>query len=621
MAGEGSRTLSHEVTDAFRIVIASALAMVVVIAGALTWFVFSGGPEIDRSAKVVSLSRDMSATLLDEQSMLRAYVVTGDRSNLVGYPAARDRVTTDYVQLLGAARGEGATQLVDRLGTAEAAWQESWATAAAAGSTHRGLLALDDQDLQSDKVRGFIRSGAPAFSRAQDAAHQLVIDATALQSKARNHAAIVAILAACLLLLIGGSTAIASLSRRRTMHARVVGPIGALLAKVQAVGRGEFGPSPVIEAPQELLALRDELADMSASLKLQQQALAARADEAASSARRMKLVVDFAREISDSLTLSNVLGAVTSAGRRLLESPRARVWLYDEEGPNLALHFDSITGDAVPNTTHEIGVGMLGRCAVDHRVSYAGGLTGETAGGTHAFAVAIPLVKGTRLVGVLEIALRHGVSWLDADTIDVLTATAGHAATAIHAARLYAQSEELSRSDALTGLANRRQLDADLELEVERAARYHRPMSFLMIDIDHFKAVNDTFGHALGDSVLAEVAAVLRSHMRAGDSAYRYGGEEFAVLARETDAVGGRAVAERLRKAIAHRYAALHDEEVAITISVGLVTVASGADDATSLVAAADRALYDAKRAGRNCVRVASTEVAPSTDTTVCALG
>ena len=254
-------------------------------------------------------------------------------------------------------------------------------------------------------------------------------------------------------------------------------------------------------------------------------------------------------------------------------------------------------------------------------MSYSGGLTGESDLSGKALAVAVPLVKGTRLIGVLEIALRPGATWLDASTVDVLTATAGHAATAIHAAQLYAQSEELSRSDPLTGLANRRQLDADLELEIERAARYQRPMSFLMIDIDHFKLVNDAFGHALGDAVLVEVAEVLREHMRAGDTAYRYGGEEFAILARETDGIGGRVIAERLRKAIEARYAVKRDDDVAVTISVGLVTIDSEVDDAATLVGAADRALYEAKRAGRNCVRVARAGTDTGAGATVCALG
>jgi diguanylate cyclase (GGDEF)-like protein len=392
---------------------------------------------------------------------------------------------------------------------------------------------------------------------------------------------------------------------------------------VQAVGRGEFGASPVLDAPTELLALRDELADMSASLKLQQQVLATRADDAAASARRLKLVVEFAREISDSLTLAHVLSAATSAGRRLIESPRARVWLHDEDAHLLRLRHDSITGDVVVASTHEIGEGGLGRSAQDHTLCYSIGMAGDRAGGAmKSLVLSVPLVKGARLIGVLEIALKPGDVRLDADTIDVLVATAGHAATAIDAALLYSLSESQSRSDPLTGLANRRQLDHDLELEVERAARYRRPMAFLMLDIDNFKEVNDTFGHALGDSVLREIGELLRDHMRAGDTAYRYGGEEFAVLARETDLAGGRGVAERLRRAVEDLYAAHTDGALSVTVSVGLATLSPDAESALALVGAADGALYAAKRDGRNRVKVADA-VASGAEMTasVCALG
>jgi diguanylate cyclase (GGDEF)-like protein len=362
---------------------------------------------------------------------------------------------------------------------------------------------------------------------------------------------------------------------------------------------------------------------MSASLKLQQQVLAKRADDAAASARRLKLVVEFAREISDSLTLTHVLSAVTSAGRRLVESPRARVWLVDEDTARLRLRHDSITGDVVVATTHALGEGGLGRAAKDHQACYSLGLAGDRSeSATKALVVAVPLLKGTRLIGVLEIALSVGADRLDTDTLDVLVATAGHAATAIDAALLYSLSESLARADPLTGLANRRQLDQDLALEVERAGRYHRPMTFLMIDIDHFKVVNDTFGHSLGDAVLREVAELLRDHMRAGDTAYRYGGEEFAVLARETDEAGGRTVAERLRRAVQTRYAATADGDLSVTISVGLATISPGAESGQDLVSEADGALYAAKRAGRNRVRAATTgTTSPASDASVCALG
>jgi diguanylate cyclase (GGDEF)-like protein len=166
-------------------------------------------------------------------------------------------------------------------------------------------------------------------------------------------------------------------------------------------------------------------------------------------------------------------------------------------------------------------------------------------------------------------------------------------------------AESLARVDALTGLSNRRQLDTDLELEIERAARHGRPLAFLMIDVDHFKEVNDTLGHALGDGALQGLAAVLREHMRAGDTAYRYGGEEFAILARETDAEGGWALGERLRAAIEQRYAARAMNDVPITVSIGVASDITGDDTAAEVMVAADSALYDAKHGGRNQVRVA----------------
>jgi diguanylate cyclase (GGDEF)-like protein len=377
---------------------------------------------------------------------------------------------------------------------------------------------------------------------------------------------------------------------------------------VQAVGRGEFGVAPVIDAPQEILALRDELAEMSASLHLQQAALAARADEAAAHALRLKLVTEFAREISSSLTLSHVLAAVASAGRRLVDSPRARVWLLEEDLKTLALHYDSQTGDVTTVETQPVGEDGVGRAVLDHRLYYSAGLPeyrGTPLPGSRV--VGVPLVKGTRAIGVLEIALPSGVNDLDPDAVDILVTTAGHAATAIDAALLYTLAESLSRSDPLTGLANRRQLDADLGIEVERALRYERPLSFLMVDIDHFKEVNDTHGHALGDVVLREVAAMLRDHMRAGDTAYRYGGEEFAILARETDPDGGYGVAERLRQAIEDRYADGSNLAIGVTISAGLAALSPGVPGAEHLVIAADAALYEAKRAGRNRVIVAAS--------------
>jgi diguanylate cyclase (GGDEF)-like protein len=602
----GSRTLAHEVTDAFRIVVAGALAMVAVLIAAVAWFFVAGNPQVDRTTRVVNISQDVATSLIEEQSLLRAYVVSGNRAMLVSYGSVRARVASDLANLAKDGFGTAVAPQVRRLQADVATWQQQWATVATDPATRESLVAADG-NLRTDALMAFVLKGRANFAAIDDVTHDLTAAGLKAQAHARHVMLGVVSGTALLLLLIAAAAARATVTRRRTLYKRVVGPVGVLLAKVQAVGRGEFGPSPSIEAPHELLELRDELADMSASLKLQQQVLGSRADEAAASARRLKLVVEFAREISDSLTLGNVLAAVTSSSRRLVESPRARVWLLAEDRKTLRLQHDSITGEVVAPLTHEIGVAGIGRAARDHRLYYSAGLTGESAdSGTLPLVVAVPLVKGTRMIGVLEIALKAGASRLDAATVDMLTATAGHAATAIDAALLYALSESLSRSDALTGLANRRQLDSDLELEVERSGRYHRPLTFLMIDIDHFKSVNDSFGHALGDTVLREVADVLRDHMRAGDTVYRYGGEEFGVLARETDEAGGAVVAERLRRAIQQRYAASDTGDIAVTISVGLASVTQDTESADVLVAAADAALYEAKRAGRNRVRIAA---------------
>jgi diguanylate cyclase (GGDEF)-like protein len=361
--------------------------------------------------------------------------------------------------------------------------------------------------------------------------------------------------------------------------------------------------SPSFDAPSDLMDLREELVDMSGSLKLQQQALATRAEQAAASARRLKLVVDFAREVSDSLTLAHCLGVVTIAVRKFCEAPRARVWLLDESGQTLTLRHDSITGAAVPEMTRSLGYGGLGRAAQAHRVSLCDGLAGENdPSGGPAKAIAVPMMKGRRLIGVLEILMHPGRNEPPAETLEVIEAMAAQAATAIDAALVHALTESLSLSDPLTGLANRRQLDQDLALEVERAARYGRSLAVLMIDIDHFKQVNDTFGHGVGDAVLSEVARLLSEHARGGDTVYRYGGEEFAVLARESDINGAVIVAERLRAVVEDHYASSAPGDVSVTISIGVASVSDTVDAAQRVLEASDAALYDAKRSGRNRV-------------------
>jgi diguanylate cyclase (GGDEF)-like protein len=159
-------------------------------------------------------------------------------------------------------------------------------------------------------------------------------------------------------------------------------------------------------------------------------------------------------------------------------------------------------------------------------------------------------------------------------------------------------------TDLLTKLANRGCFDETLSEEYDRACRRGRPLSVLLIDIDHFKQFNDTFGHAEGDETLRQVAKLLRDTVRPNDLAARYGGEEFVVILPNTPEEGAAVLAERLRRAI-HHHTWAHR---AVTISVGVATVSDGSRTTRELLKAADKGLYESKARGRNRVTIGSFE-------------
>lgn len=171
---------------------------------------------------------------------------------------------------------------------------------------------------------------------------------------------------------------------------------------------------------------------------------------------------------------------------------------------------------------------------------------------------------------------------------------------------LESELEELATRDPLTGLFNRRELSRVMDEELERARRYQRPMALLWIDFDHFKDINDTFGHAAGDSVLRSVSRLLEGSVRSVDSVGRFGGEEFVIVLPEMDLDEARDTAERLRRRVANARLPLGDgREVPLTISVGVAVYPDHGATVPVLCAAADKAMYLAKDRGRNCVAMA----------------
>ncbi|HYV68079.1 MAG TPA: diguanylate cyclase, partial [Myxococcales bacterium] len=201
------------------------------------------------------------------------------------------------------------------------------------------------------------------------------------------------------------------------------------------------------------------------------------------------------------------------------------------------------------------------------------------------------MVCGTRRRDGLPDPVQAGLSMLSLQS-----------AAAVVRTRLYEQAERLATTDGLTGLLNRRTFGTQLAARVREAQRYRRPLSLLLLDVDHFKKVNDTHGHPAGDAVLRGVAAVARAQARETDLVARYGGEELAVVLPETDAAGARAIAERLRAAVESTAHATDQGPLRVTISVGVATWPGGGQTGDELLTTADRALYRAKQTGRNRV-------------------
>lgn len=171
-------------------------------------------------------------------------------------------------------------------------------------------------------------------------------------------------------------------------------------------------------------------------------------------------------------------------------------------------------------------------------------------------------------------------------------------------------------TDALTGLPNRRAFDAKAERLLVDAERTGRPLALLVLDLDFFKRVNDSFGHAAGDAVLTRMGRLLVAELRPEDQPARFGGEEFVVLLPNTTAVQALSVADRIRKRVETTQVAVEDRRIAMTVSIGVSTFRRGrTDEAQALFERADKALYEAKRRGRNCVVVASNPGAAGAST------
>ncbi|HEV7165481.1 MAG TPA: two-component regulator propeller domain-containing protein [Gammaproteobacteria bacterium] len=287
-----------------------------------------------------------------------------------------------------------------------------------------------------------------------------------------------------------------------------------------------------------------------------------------------------------------------------------RALFYLERGDGLQL-IGCRGGDAVEQIYHEQWpkahlelVERLRHDPAPRLLSPAEAATLESGGRPPRHYLAVPLISGNS--GFRLLLVGRSSKTIQSQGVDIAAAMAKQVSVALDKARLIKDLENLATTDGLTRLYNRRTFLQRAESEFERSRRYGRPLSVLMLDVDHFKMVNDNHGHEVGDRVLRVLADEFRRNLRQQDVLGRYGGEEFVAYLPETFPGVAQEVAERLRKSIESLRVPVERDSIRITLSIGIATLRPHDRDISALIISADQALYEAKQQGRNRVVVAA---------------
>jgi diguanylate cyclase (GGDEF)-like protein len=399
------------------------------------------------------------------------------------------------------------------------------------------------------------------------------------------------------------------------------GQIGDFLVAAERLGQGDFSNPVPVYGNDEFANLGREFNQMSGQLEAHIAEIERKRQELEEAIRRVGQAVGAGldRENVVALVVRTAIEACgAEAGRALPIDPKRMEYfefgLEDEDNQSLRDGLVAAEREAFqidPDIGRELlaslepgdGQPLPQRRPSTARLSFVHGM---------ALPMRARIAGGSDIdfVGVISIA-RRGREFTEQER-DLFGYLAGQATLSIENVDLHETIQEQAITDELTGLFNVRQFHSRLDNEIERAERFGTPLSLVMLDIDKFKSVNDTYGHQQGDRVLVEVARVLRRLSRDVDLPARYGGEEMAVVLPQTDLGGAELGAERMRAAIEGMQIQRLDGGglLPITASFGVASFPAQAADKTSLIAAADEALYRAKRGGRNRVERAEAEAA-----------
>lgn len=345
-------------------------------------------------------------------------------------------------------------------------------------------------------------------------------------------------------------------------------------------------------------------------LERQQRGSCDLANQLSQSADRLKLVQRIALSLSSTRDINQLLELVLDQLGQIWPEDGAAVLLADERKRDLVV--TAVRGSILRPGTRVSSRSICGEvyrtgrplCVSDvtKEKRYALGLEGTRS------ELAVPLVWDRQVVGVLNMESRRPNAYNQAD-VNLLTTVAEQAASAIGNARLYQQTQRLVVTDAQTGLYNYRHFQDRLALVLREAQLTGQPFALIMMDLDHFKQCNDTYGHPTGDAVLRQTAAILQESCRHEDLIFRYGGDEFAILLPNSSGEAAMKVGERIREQLSNFPFTTRSGrplDVPLTVSLGVASYPRDGITAVDIVLAADKALYAAKNAGRNRVDSAS---------------
>jgi diguanylate cyclase (GGDEF)-like protein len=548
-------------------------------------------PDIEHCRRARRAARDLYAAMLNEETGARGYVLARDSHFLEPYNEGElTRARVDDELDAYAAPDSALAAALRRTREAEGRWRERWGRPVAEMAADGIPPAMDEGKRLFDAYRAEQLAFMGAIAIRTD-----ILGRREQQAIGVRVTLELAIFLALLVLAV---------REHRALREAIVAPVAGLLRDIGRVRDGELVTTIHRSGPSELRELGEGLNDMVRALTTARGIADSRDELLRAHSDRLRQILDASREFSESLNLAYVVRSVCTSTRTVGGYTQVIVWLMDDEQTGLR---DASVEQSTLTPNEPVDTALSWRVAKSGRIAFEtpeGRIRFGDASAVPLRAIAIPLIVGARVVGALE--ARHEVPRVTSgEAFEVLEMLATHAATAIESARLNQIAEERSQVDPLTRLNNRRRLEEDLDAECRRCARYGRPLSFIMLDVDHFKAFNDAHGHPQADVALQEIAEVIAGAVRTTDSAYRYGGEEFCVLLRETDAESAMCFAERLRQRIELRFT--NATTVGITASVGVAGFSAETPTPRALVEAADAAMYEAKHAGRNRVHLRSS--------------